>query len=191
MTTHLPYSVETALADSSSDATRLGEAFFYNLGNRLESGVLTHSKANLDELAQQLHELAAKYFAGATESVKNAAWWEASVSQDVAQAYSLGQLNFAQLFISSVAQHRAENGFAETMSQSVALRYLKPLLEKEMTNSELAQVIQTTEPNLSRKLREFRELGITDFRKDGRSVFNFLTHAGVIVKSGVCDIDRS
>jgi DNA-binding transcriptional ArsR family regulator len=93
----------------------------------------------------------------------------------IAQAYGLGQLVFAQLLTAKVADASADDNFEELLKGSKYVAYVKALLGSERTSAELKNIVTEREETVSRKLRELRELGAADFRRDGREVVNFLT----------------
>lgn len=93
----------------------------------------------------------------------------------ITQAYGLGQLVFAQLLTAKVADVSADDNFEELLKGSKYVAYVKALLGSERTSAELKNIVAEREETVSRKLRELRELGATDFRRDGREVVNFLT----------------
>lgn len=93
----------------------------------------------------------------------------------LSQAYGLGQLAFAQLLAANAAQVSASDDFTDTLQSVKYAPYIRALLGRERTSSELRLVVDEREETVSRKLRELRELGAADFRRDGREVVNFLT----------------
>jgi DNA-binding transcriptional ArsR family regulator len=59
--------------------------------------------------------------------------------------------------------------------------YVKALARDDHTGTQLAQICGVTTETVSRKLKFLRDLGITDFRREGTSFVNFLTPAAQAV----------
>lgn len=175
MNTPLSYTVESALEASNANLQLLSEALFSNIADRLEEGVSSHSKRPLKVLSEQLFKLFQMHFRKVHPRVRDAVRAKESAPTEVMQAYKLGQLAFAQLCAAQAQEHRADDVFMEYLRQSSLVLYFKALLEREMTSQELATETGNQPETVSRKLKQLREVGIADFRKDGRQVFNFLT----------------
>lgn len=93
----------------------------------------------------------------------------------LAQAYGLGQLVFAQLLTANAASASADDNFEDILKGAKYAAYVRALLGTERTSAELRNIVDEREETVSRKLRDLRELGAADFRRDGREVINFLT----------------
>ncbi len=93
----------------------------------------------------------------------------------VAQAYGLGQLAFAQLLAANAVSKNADDNFEELLKGKKYAHYIRCMLEGERTSYELKKLSGEREETVSRKLKELREIGASDFRRDGREVINFLT----------------
>jgi DNA-binding transcriptional ArsR family regulator len=93
----------------------------------------------------------------------------------VVQAYGLGQLAFAQLLAANATSKNADDNFEELLKGKKYTEYIKYMLEGERTSFELKELCGEREETVSRKLKELREIGASDFRRDGRGVINFLT----------------
>lgn len=95
-------------------------------------------------------------------------------------AYQIGQINFAQRLAASQAEHKLKNEFIQEAQSDQYAEYLRLLAEKDHKNSELIDLLKHSPETISRKLKTLRGWGLTDFRRDGKQVINFLTKAGRI-----------
>lgn len=93
----------------------------------------------------------------------------------VVDAYSLGQIGFAHQMAANAASSRVDELFLNALKTTKFAVYLEELYKGERTNKELGQISGQTDEHVSRLLKELRQEGITDFRKDGKRVINFLT----------------
>lgn len=93
----------------------------------------------------------------------------------VVDAYSLGQIGFAHQIAANAASSRVDELFLKALKTTKFAVYLEELYKGERTNKELGQISGQTDEHVSRLLKELRLEGITDFRKDGKRVINFLT----------------
>lgn len=103
---------------------------------------------------------------------------------DEAMAHTLGQISFAQAFAAHAHERRAQATFAEALVEGRFEKIVRALAERQMTGVELAERIEVAKETISRNLKELRAIGITDFRRDGTRLINFLTPpAAALVKS--------
>ncbi len=93
------------------------------------------------------------------------------------QAFVMGQLSFAQVLVSQALNSRADDAFMPTVRHRAYRKYLQALRGNERSGNELSTVTGERPETVSRKLKRLRELGVTDFRKEGTVVLNFLTSA--------------
>lgn len=143
----------------------------------LESAMLSPTKDGLEQISDELVTLFEMALDRAPSSSVDAVLNDASNETSDRASYILGQLSFAQLLASSALEHKVSKSFMDAMADSVNIRYLSELAENEQTNLQLSSSVGQTVENVSRRLRKLRELGITDFRRNGVSVLNFMTPA--------------
>lgn len=175
MATNIPYSLEAAIESRGCGTQELSPAFFSNLADRLEEALAGHSKETIVGLSAQLIQLFNCQFRAVLPDVRDAVRGKGSAPREVVQAFNLGQIGFAQAFVAQAAERRADDDFVRVLGKPSFAPYLNALSEREMTCQELAQVTRTQPETVSRNLKRLRELGVADFMKDGRSVYNFLT----------------
>jgi hypothetical protein len=90
-------------------------------------------------------------------------------------AYVLGQISFAQLLVSQVANKRAVPEFTKVFSDPDYRSYILKLMFGGLTLKELADSIGDDVKVARQRIHYLRELGVTDFRSDGKVVRQFLT----------------
>jgi DNA-binding transcriptional ArsR family regulator len=144
---------------------------------RLEGALAGSSKADIASVSSGLAAVVKEAIRHAPQESVDAALGEGEPGQSVKAAHLLGQLGFAQLLAAQVASRRVEDDFAKLIAEGTWRPYANALYETELRNVDLAAVLDFDEATVSRELRKLREKGVTDFRRRGREVFNFLTPA--------------
>lgn len=143
----------------------------------LESSLLSPTREGLEAISGDLASLFESAMRKAPKAVVDSIIGKASSTINERASYLLGQISFAQLLASSALQHKASREFLETILDSSNYGYIQSLFERERTNLELSEALSLRVETISRRLRKLREIGVTDFRRDGVSVVNFLTPA--------------
>lgn len=147
------------------------------IAGHLEAAVSSHSLQELqvlsDALAKLFNQALRKAPADSITAVRN------SPTADLAHrsSYMLGQISFAQLLASKVLISRPSDEFDTVLYDAAYVGYIYKLSEASRTNTALSEMLGERVETVSRKIKKLRELGITDFRKDGVHVINFLTPA--------------
>jgi DNA-binding transcriptional ArsR family regulator len=175
MTSILQRNVAECIAqlEANGDAPRGWEA---SLAASVEEALCTHV-GDLRELAQHLVQAVHATLRSSPDAVQAAATRDPTAPEPLKQAFRLGQLGFAQLLISDAAERRAGTEFVGLLSLPKFRRYVEALAAREMTSSELADAVGEAQESASRKLQQLRLLGITDYRRESKNTFNFLTPA--------------
>jgi DNA-binding transcriptional ArsR family regulator len=165
------------LAHQDLRPEELGPEHMAVIAGHLEAAVSAQSLENLqvlsDALAKLFNQAVRKAPSEAIAAVRN------SPKADVANrsAYMLGQISFAQLMASKVLVSRPSDEFDETLYDVAYVGYICKLNESSRTNTALSEMMGERVETVSRKIKKLRQLGITDFRRDGVHVINFLTPA--------------
>lgn len=148
---------------------------FTVISDRIEDALADRKSAGLDvlsaELAAAFGELARRAPADALDAVRNAV----NASPASLASFVLGQLNFAHHFVSQVALKRVDDKFTDVIFSRVNAPLIKALLKGEMTQVALAEKVGKRAETISRNLRDLREIGAIDYRRNGVSFLNFLT----------------
>lgn len=100
-------------------------------------------------------------------------------------AYLMGHISFAQSLVSQNLSHKVCSDFKAAVVHDVNIDYVRALYSRDMTNKELVAVVGKVEESVSRRLKKLREWGITEYRKQGTSVINFLTPAARKIFEGI------
>lgn len=98
-------------------------------------------------------------------------------AMDTRAAYLMGQISLAQSLVSQNLSHKQCCDFERAVVHDLNLAYVRALYREDLSNKELVKIVGKVEESVSRRLKKLREWGITDSRKNGTSVINFLTPA--------------
>jgi hypothetical protein len=151
----------------------------------LEEAISTASRAPLDALSKQLVDLFDRLLRLAPAEAIHAVRGSVSAESAEGAAYLLGQIGFAQLLASQAAEHRADDGFVTLIRDDRSFtKYIDALYGQDSTGVELSKISGECVETVSRKLKRLRELGITDFYREGTRVVNFLTPAARAIVEG-------
>lgn len=92
-----------------------------------------------------------------------------------AELHLLGQISFAQNISESILAKKSWTCLEALSENSKYFPYIQILKHEHLSNKDLAAKLGKTPETVSRNLKELREEGITDFRREGVQVVNFLT----------------
>ena len=166
-----------SLQESINSCDDLPPEILLELADRLEEAISASSNKPLQTLSEQLIALFNKLLHLAPVQAANAAYGSAPDDSTESAAYLLGQVSFAQLLASQTLLNRVDDKFMLVMQDHRYAPLIKALAAKECSGVELAELTGHEPETVSRKLKELRELGITDFYREGNKVLNFLTPA--------------
>lgn len=141
----------------------------------LESAMLSPTRDGLEQISDELVRLFEASIQRAPKTAVDSILNDEPSNTSERASYMLGQISFAQLMASSALEHKLSKKFLDAMADSINLKYLAELVESEKTNVELSERVGQTVESVSRRLKRLRELGITDFRRNGVNVLNFMT----------------
>lgn len=161
----------------------LPTSFAAALIDRLESALTGPSKDGLVFLGEAIAKFFYAVMGLAPAETRAAVKGEAGASESLSAAYLLGQISFAQAFAARAADRRADDHFIKAISDRKFSPIVAALKRSPLTNVDLATEIKETEASVSRKLGEMREIGICDFRREGRHVINFLSPAAISMET--------
>lgn len=167
------------LASDPAGALGLSAEIGPIIADYLESAMLSPSRDGLEQVSDELVCLFENLIRRAPKVSVESVLGDDSADINNRASYVLGQVSFAQLLASSALEHKVSKRFLEAMSDSVNLKYLSEMRDREITNVELSEKVGQTVESVSRRLKRLRQLGITDFRRNGVSVLNFMTPPAV------------
>lgn len=156
-------------------ASQLPPGVFSAIATRIEDAIADGSREHLIEMQDQLSGLLKLYASRSGDEVIGALQGSASPDSAAATAYALGQINFAQLLTAQAGTRRVEAAFAMLVEDHGDI--VRMLLSRNMTGLELAEATGFRPETVSRKLKVMREAGISDYYREGTSLYNFLTPA--------------
>lgn len=144
------------------------------LSASVRDAILSNSRDRMIEIVKEITllydnsslklnaEVAARLFKGSSKDSE-------------AALYLLGQINFAQEVAESLLARKSWSGQDSLTESSKYYPYISALYHEPMTNKELAEILTVTPETVSRNLKDLREQGLTEFRREGVRVVNFLT----------------
>ncbi|MFM0565645.1 helix-turn-helix domain-containing protein [Paraburkholderia sediminicola] len=151
------------------------------IAERIEQAISAPSELALKSLSADLLSLVRAAMRNSPKDAADAALAAPDGSVAAKAAHLLGQLGFAQLIAAQALARRAGDEFFELIDSARFRPYVELLREGEMRNTDIARRLGFEEETVSRVMKILRTEGVTDFRKKGRDVFNFLTPPAVAV----------
>jgi DNA-binding transcriptional ArsR family regulator len=162
---------------ASADMTELPSSLVMRIAQRLESAISRAKQSEARDLAADLRAVVSLLLGRVEPDVRTAVRGGSAADLSLRQAYSLGKASFAQGLAEQMAERREADNFLEYLNSRTTRPYVQALLHRSLNGQELAAATGREEESVSRKLKELRERRITDFRKEGRNIINFLTPA--------------
>jgi DNA-binding transcriptional ArsR family regulator len=163
----------TATATAAHDIPR---HWWTTLNKRIERALLASKRGQIENLNATVAAMSERFFRNATSRVQLAIQNpEDGEVAELRDAYVLGRLGSAQHLLSQALSSRADDLFAPTMQDRQYQSYVRALRDDDLSNTELGGRVGEAPETVSRKLRVLRQLGITDFRREGTFTINFLT----------------
>lgn len=171
--------VQKTIADGGLLPPRMPAA----IAERISEAILSPTRAAVSGLSEQLAEFLDVLEKAAPEPARFRATQTFGPDNIAYFSYQLGQVSFAQMLIAQVSERRIDDDFSTIVGDIRYKSYVDALRQRELSGKQLSEVCLECVETVSRKLRQLRELGITDFRREGTSFVNFLTPAArAIVK---------
>lgn len=154
---------------------RLPKGAFQSLVLHLEELLATGTAEECRAFVEQLVSLQDRLLAGLDGDVKESLFSETpSPWQTV---FELGEIDAVQQLLSYAGSRRETEIFLAALRDERYASYFKALFHRDLSNYEIATRTKERPETVSRKLKELREAGITDFQKRGTKAINFLTPA--------------
>lgn len=149
--------------------------------DRVIEALSRHDRSGLEE-AQSALELfyLARLLQAPLEAAAAARGDEGARASEVA-AFSLGQIGIAHAIVARAASKRVDDEFERRLLSSGMERYIRLLIDTELSGVELALLLEKDEAEVSRRLKILRQIGAVECRREGNRVINFLTPAAQAV----------
>jgi hypothetical protein len=172
-----PSVLDLALQNPPILQSPLSPGFFSDLSERVEAALASSRRETLTEMSEALKRIVDTKLQAAPEALRTALVSRGEAA-DVAEAAELGRLAFALQLLTQALHKRVPDGAVELARSEPYTRYVEALGRGERTNAELRDEVGEVTETVSRKLRVLRDHGLTEFRKEGRRMVNFLTPSG-------------
>lgn len=147
------------------------------IAGQLEDAITAPNRESIDTLKGELADLLRRLVQAAPSDAVDAALGRPGALDATLAAVALGQVGFAQALAAHVAHRRADEQFVDALRSQAFKAIFMALLSGERTGQSLADITGERPETISRKLKGLRELGLIDARRDGTSLYNFLTPA--------------
>ncbi len=166
-------------------AAKLPPGLFSAIASRLEEALAEGSRDALMSMDRHLSAFLKTYVKRSGKTVADALRHVEHADEDIAAAFALGQISFAQLLAAQAANRRADDAFEALVQENSVI--VLALLEKDLAGLDLAEATGLRPETISRKIKILRDHGITDFYREGTSVLNFLTPAAKSIATTLSD----
>lgn len=174
MTTELwPFLAELKPDIEARGPTALPPNVFDVIIDRIEAAMAAESGAELKATTAQLTSLAELLWQHSSPTVQRA-MQEPDTNPDVYAAGVLAQAGFAQSFAARVLHQRADDRYAQRLTDPRYQAYVRALLTSTLRNKDFINVVNETKETVSRKLSVLQALGIVERRRQGTHVVNCL-----------------
>lgn len=145
------------------------------LADWLEEALLSTSRQKSGEIHDAIVQLYQNTLTRCSTDVQLATQASSKADLKLRESYQMGILSLAQLLVAQGLDRKISIEFTDVLKDPANAMYIVALYEREHSNKELAKIVAQTEENVSRKLRKFREIGVSSSKKVGTTVFNSLT----------------
>jgi DNA-binding transcriptional ArsR family regulator len=145
------------------------------LADWLEEAMLSASRQKSGEIHDAIVQLYESALVSCSADVQLAIQASSKADYKLRESYQMGMLSLAQLLVAQGLDRKVNSEFVEFLKDPANTAYIVALFDQPHSNKELSKVVSQTEENVSRKLRRFRELGVTTSKKVGTTVINSLT----------------
>jgi DNA-binding transcriptional ArsR family regulator len=150
-------------------------AVFAGMAEEVEEAITSHTRERLDRLQERLGDEFMELLRHAPDSVISAVHGTSAGETPELVAYVLGKLSFGQAVTAQAAERRADDCYVDILHALRFKDYIKALERGDLNGVQLAEVTGDRPETVSRKLKDLRDAGIVEFRREGTSIINFLT----------------
>lgn len=145
------------------------------LADWLEEAMLSASRQKAGEIHDAIVQLYESALVKCSADVHLAIQASSEADIRLRESYQMGMLSLAQILAAQGLDRKVSSEFFEFLNDPTNMAYTAALFESSYSNKELSRIVNQTEENVSRRLRKFRELGVTSSKKIGTTVINSLT----------------
>ena len=155
----------------------LPNGFFISLIRRMHAAIARSSTEQLRTIREGLDRVLKDTIANVAPEIVSAAG-DSNLEHSLAASFILGQLSFAHQLVVAAEEKPDAKIHYELVNSPKFKPFILALLEENLCGQELANRCRIRNETVSRNLAELRQHGITDYRREGTSLVNFLTPAG-------------
>ncbi|MDM0007481.1 helix-turn-helix domain-containing protein [Variovorax sp. J22G73] len=170
-------------------------AVFAGIAEEIEDAITARSRERLDQLQERLGDEFMEMLRAAPDAVVAAVHGTAHPDAPELIAYMLGKISFSQAVVAQAAERRADDCYVDILHANRFKAYVRALEHEDLSGVQLAQATGDRPETVSRKLKELRDAGIVEFRREGTRIINFLTpsaqaafHSEMSTAQGALDI---
>ncbi len=148
-----------------------------SLSDRIIAAVSREDRAGLVEAQAALESFYLARLNLAPATAIAAARGDDEADEAESAAFSLGQIGLAHAVVARAASRRIDDAFERRLRSKQLERYVRLLIDAELSGVEIAEQLKKDEAEVSRRLKLLRQMGAVECRREGNKVINFLTPA--------------
>ena len=145
--------------------------------DRMIAALSAEDRTGLDEAQAVLERFYLDCLKSSPSAAARAARGEDDGDSSEAAAFSLGQIGFAHAIAARAASKRVDQAFDRRLRSRQLERYVRLLIDEELSGRQIADRVGKDEAEVSRRLKILRQIGAVECRREGNRVVNFLTPA--------------
>lgn len=152
-----------------------------SISDRIIAALSREDRAGLAEAQSALESFYLARLNLAPAPAIAAARGDGDADDTVSAAFSLGQIGLAHAVVARAASRRVDDAFERRLRSKPLERYVRLLIDAELSGVEIAEQLKKHEAEVSRRLKLLRQMGAVECRREGNRVINFLTPAAKAV----------
>lgn len=147
------------------------------LSDRIVSALNCEDRSRLEQAQAALEELYLARLVAAPTAAAAAARGDEKASPAEQAAFTLGLIGFSHAVVARAASRRIDDAFERRLRSKQLERYVRLLVDAELSGRDLAERLNKDEAEVSRRLKMLRQMGAVECRREGNRIVNFLTPA--------------
>ena len=148
-----------------------------SLSDRIIAALSREDRASLVEAQEALESFYLARLNIAPANAISAARGDDDARDAESAAFSLGQIGLAHAVVARAASRRIDDAFERRLRSPQLERYVRLLIDAELSGVEIAEQLKKDEAEVSRRLKLLRQIGAVECRREGNKIINFLTPA--------------
>lgn len=147
------------------------------LSDRIGATLAREDRAAIEEAQGALERLYFDLLRTAPAPAAAAARGDDDAGESETAAFTLGQIGLAHALVARAASRRVDDSFERLLRSKSLERYVRLLVDVELSGRDLADRLGKDEAEVSRRLKLLRQIGAVECRREGNRIVNFLTPA--------------